>query len=135
MNENPSKELAEVNKKYIISAGTKAWGRIVALQDEMHPGWRTGKPRTLFVTGLASEVGGVCDQVTHLDGGGSRLPDPEKWSEVKLLHDLVDIWGMIVLVTERSGFTETDFWAEWLKEKAELIERIQERNGVSFEET
>jgi len=112
-----------------LSSGMKAWDNVVTLQDKMHPGWRTEKPRTLFVTGLASEVGGVCDQATHLDGGGSRLLDPEKWSEAKLLHDLVDTWVMIVLVAERSGFTETDFWAEWLEVRSELIERIQARNG------
>jgi hypothetical protein len=114
----------------------KAWGHVVELQDRMHPGWRTGKPRTLFVTGLASEVGGVCDQATHLDGGGSRLPDHEKWSEARLLHDLCDSWVMIVLVAERSGFTERDFQAELSHVLDELNDRagvhVKARNGGSF---
>jgi hypothetical protein len=102
-----------------------SWTHIVAIQDHLHPGWRTKKPRTLFTTALASEVGGVCDQVTHLDGGGSQLLDPEKWSEPKVLHDLVDSWVMIVLVAERSGFTEEDFEAEVLNVRRELVERLE----------
>ena len=114
------------------SSGMKAWDHVVELQDQRHPGWRTDKPRSIFTTGLASEIGGVCDQVTHLDGGGSRVLDPNKWSEARLLHDLVDSWVMIVLVAERSGFTEMDFWAEWMKIKEELIQRIRENNEVSI---
>lgn len=91
-------------------------------------------PRSIFTTGLASEIGGICDQVTHLDGGGSRLPDPEKWSEEKLLHDLVDSWVMIVLVAERSGFTEEDFEAEWLRVKNDLMTRIDDRNSKPKED-
>ena len=103
------------------------WYRIVRLQDRMHPGWRTDKPRTLFTTGLASEIGGVCDQVTHLDGGGSQLPDPKKWNEVKLLHDLGDSFVMMVLVAERSGFSYDDFEAELIHINAELSDRAEAR--------
>lgn len=117
-------------RKSITNIEDEAWAHVVGLQDLMHPDWRTNKPRTLFTTGLASEVGGVCDQVTHLDGGGSRLLDPEKWSEAKVLHDLVDAWVMIVLVAERSGFDEADFWLEWENVvKPQLIERANARNG------
>jgi len=117
-------------RKSISQTIVEAWDQAVFLQDQMHPGWRTEKPRTLFTTGLASEMGEVCDQVTHLDGGGSRLPDPKKWSEAKLLHGLVDSWVMIVLVAERSGFDEADFWIEWENVvKPELIERANARNG------
>lgn len=103
------------------------WSFVVSLQDQLHPGWRKNKPRTLFTTGLASEVGGVCDQVTHLDGGGSQLPDPKKWNEHKILHELVDSWVMLVLVAERSGFTEADFLTEWEFVKHELTDRAVDR--------
>jgi len=102
------------------------WNKIIFLQDHMHPGWRTDKPRSLFTTGLASEVGGVCDQVTHLDGGGSRILDPQKWNEKKLLHDLCDSWVMIVLTAERSGFTEDDFLTELSRVLSELNNRKNE---------
>ena len=102
------------------------WSWVISLQDQRHPGWRKNKPRTLFTTGLASEVGGVCDQVTHLDGGGSQLPDPEKWNEHKVLHDLVDSWVMLVLIAEKSGFTEADFLTEWETVKQELIQRAED---------
>jgi len=105
-----------------------AWEVIISIQDRRHPNWRKEMPRTMLTTGLSSEVGAVCDQVTHLDGGGSRLLDPEKWSEAKLLHDLVDSWAMIVLIAEKSGFTEADFWNEWLTVKRELLERAEEND-------
>ena len=89
-------------------------------------------PRSLFTTGLASEVGGVCDQVTHLDGGGSQLPDPKKWNEHKVLHDLVDSWVMLVLVAEKSGFTEAEFLAEWEFVKRELTDRVVDRLDAVF---
>jgi len=108
----------------------RAWEFIVSMQDRRHPNWRKEMPRTMLTTGLASEVGGVCDQVTHLDGGGSRLLDPEKWSEAKLLHDLVDSWVMIVLVAEKSGFIEADFWNEWLEVKKELLKRADENDHL-----
>ena len=102
-----------------------AWKAIVELQDGRHPNWRTEMPRTMLTTGLVSEVGGVCDQVTHLDGGGSQMPDPEKWSNDKVLHDLVDTFVMIILVAEKSGFSEGDFWDEFRKVRGELGVRLQ----------
>jgi len=103
-----------------------AWDWVVALQDQRHPGWRTNMQRTMLTTGLSSEVGEVCDQVTHLDGGGSRLLDLEKWNPNKLLHALVDSWVMIVLTAEKSGFTEADFWEEWKHVRSELTQRVEE---------
>ena len=120
-----------LKQKTIRQVQNEAWDQVISLQDQMHPNWRTEKPRTLFTTGLASEVGGVCDQVTHLDGGGSQLLDPNKWNEGKVLHDLVDGWVMTVLVAERSGFDEADFWVEWENVvKPQLIERANARNGA-----
>ncbi len=46
-----------------------AWDMVIKLQDVRHPNWRTEMPRTMLTTALASEVGGVCDQVTPPDGG------------------------------------------------------------------
>jgi len=106
-----------------------AWNWVVTLQDQRHPGWRETMPRTMLTTGLMSEAGGICDQVTHLDGGGSRLPDPEKWNEQKLLHDLVDTWVMLVLIAEKSGFSEEDFWAEWKTVRSQLTERALSINN------
>lgn len=106
----------------------RRWDWIISIQNKRHPNWREEMSRTMLTTGLASEVGGVCDQVTHLDGGGSRLLDPDKWSEAKLLHDLVDTYVMIVLIADKSGFTERDFEDEWLKVKKELLERAEEND-------
>lgn len=82
-------------------------------------------PRTMLTTGLTSEIGEVCDQVTHLDGGGSRLFDPKKWNENKVLHNLVDSWVMIVLMAEKSGFSEEDFSHEWENVRKELVDRVR----------
>ena len=103
-----------------------AWDWVVTLQDQRHPHWRLNMPRTMLSTELASEVGGVCDQITHLDGGGSRILDLEKWNESKLLHELVDSWVMLVLIAEKSGFKEADFWKEWEHVRSELTKRAEE---------
>ena len=108
-------EVEEVQEK-------SPWEWVVYLQDLRHPGWRANMPRTMLTTGLTSEIGSLCDQVTHLDGGGSRILDPEKWNEQKVLHDIVDSWVMLVLTAEKSGFTESDFQREWINVKEELIE-------------
>ena len=101
------------------------WKWVIEIQNQLHLGWKKNMLRTMLATGLASEVGGVCDQVAHLDGGGSRLPDPEKWNEGKVLHELVDTWVMVVLVATKSGFTEEDFLKEWENVKTEFIDRIR----------
>jgi len=108
----------------------RAWEWVIALQDKRHPNWREEMPRTMLTTGLASEVGSLCDQVTHLDGGGSRLPDPEKWNEKKILHDILDSWVMLVLIADKSGFTEADFWGEWMRVKEELLKRAEENDHL-----
>jgi len=112
-----------------LSVRNMAWSQVIQLQDKRHPGWRENMARTMLTTGLMSEAGGVCDQVTHLDGGGSRLLNPENWNEEKLLHDLVDTWVMIVLVAEKSGFKESDFWGEWQKVRDQLTERANSVNN------
>ena len=106
-----------------------AWKAVLEIQEKRHPGWKSNMPRTMLTTGLASEVGGICDQVTHLDGGGSRLPDPKKWNENKILHDSVDTWVMLVLLAEKSGFTEAQFWSEFEKVHGELVERAESSNN------
>lgn len=85
------------------------WKQILKLQDGFYPGWRTILPRTLFTTGLAGETGEVCGTVTHLDGGGTNN---RKYNEGMVLHQCVDVYVQLVLLLERSGFSEADFLKE-----------------------
>jgi hypothetical protein len=125
-----------VKKPRPISVNLKSitiqWDRILELQDEMHPGWRNGKPRTLYTTGLTSEVGEICDVVTHMDGGGSQVLDPKRWNNLKLLNGIMDTIVMLVLVAEKSDLTAADLDKEWHIVESELIDRIQQRklNGI-----
>ena len=69
----------------------KAWNYILNIQERRHPGWMETMERTMLTTGLASETGGICDIVTHLDGGGSRQVDPVEWTEEKIVEKALKI--------------------------------------------
>ena len=107
------------------------WSRILELQDQLHPGWRTNSyiyPLTLYTSGLASEVGEVCDQVIHMNNGGSQVFDAEKWNPSKLLEEILDTYVMLVLVSAKSGFTEKDFNEAWKDVELKLVNRVNQRH-------
>jgi len=127
MHEFYKKRLAET-KKHDFSA----WKRIIQLQNQFYPNWRTELPRTLYSTALAGEVGEVCGTVTHLDGGGTNN---RKYSPKKVLHQAVDSYVQIVLLLERSGFTEKDFKKELdFVVSKELPSRLNVKLGLVGEE-
>lgn len=103
------------------------WNFIKRMQEKIYPNWKKTKPRTLFATALSSEVGAICDQITHLDGGGTQLLDNNKWNNKKILHDIADSFVMLVLIAEKSGFTYYDFMEELDRVKDELESRYYQR--------
>jgi len=79
-------------------------------QDKFYPGWLENKPRLLYSTALAGEVGEVCGVITHLDGGGTNN---KKYTNELLLHQCVDAYIQLVLLIQRSGFSHNDFLLEF----------------------
>ncbi len=86
------------------------WKKIVRFESKFYPFWQTEKPRLLFTTALAGEVGEVCGTVAHLDGGGTNN---RKYQECQVLHQCVDSYIQLVLLVARSGFTEQQFQDEF----------------------
>jgi len=101
---------------------------IAEFQQKFYPNWLTEeKPRTLFSTALAGEVGEVCGVVTHLDGGGTNN---KKYTERKLLSECCDSYIQLALLVMKSGFTYADFEKElWHILKEELPQRLAEKRG------
>jgi hypothetical protein len=97
---------------------------IKAYQDRFYPGWLENKPRLLYSTGLAGEVGEVCGVVTHLDGGGTNN---KKYTKEMLLHQCVDAYIQLILLIQKSGFSHTDFLLEFEQVKFELEYRLKEK--------
>lgn len=103
------------------------WKKILAFQDKFYPNWRTKKPRLLFSTALAGEVGEVCGTITHLDGGGTNN---RKYNETQVLHQAVDTYIQLVLLVARSGFTENEFESEFNRVmNKELPERLKAKEN------
>lgn len=85
---------------------TEPWNEILHLQERFYPNWRTQKPRLLYSTALAGEVGELCGTITHLDGGGTNN---QKYTEDMILEEAADTFIQLVLLLERSGFSSVDF--------------------------
>ena len=100
------------------------WDWVLSFQDKFYPNWKIDKPRLLFSTALAGEVGEVCGVVTHIDGGGTNN---KKYTEKMVLHQCVDSYIQLILLMARSGFTESDFLAEFELVKMELKDRLIEK--------
>jgi len=90
-------------------------------QDKFYPGWLENKPRLLYSTALAGEVGEVCGVITHLDGGGTNN---KKYTNELLLHQCVDAYIQLVLLIQRSGFSHNDFLLEFEEVRIELYARL-----------
>ena len=101
---------------------------IEAFQDLFYSSWRTKKPKLLFSTALAGEIGEVCSTVTHLEGGGTNR---KKYDKKQVLHQCVDSYVQLVLLLARYGFSADDFEAEfWHVMKEELPKRLEEKLSV-----
>jgi len=100
----------------------KSWKEILEFQEQFYPNWKNEKPKLLYSTALAGEIGEVCGVVTHLEGGGTNN---RGYSAFQMLHQCVDSYIQLVLLIARYGFTEKDFDAE-LKDvlTVELKERL-----------
>jgi NTP pyrophosphatase (non-canonical NTP hydrolase) len=85
---------------------TITWQEICHIQEQLYPDWRTKKPRLLYSTALAGELGELCGVITHLDGGGTNL---QKYTEAMILEEAADTYIQLVLLLERSGFGMTEF--------------------------
>lgn len=99
------------------------WKAIADFQQKFYPTWLTeDKPRLLFSTALAGEVGEVCGVVTHLNGGGTNN---QKYTERMLLQECVDSYVQLALLVMKSGFTYSDFEKEFWKVMSELYGRLE----------
>jgi len=107
------------------------WKQIINLQDQFYPDWRKQKPRTLFSTALAGECGEMCGVVTHLDGGGTNTT---RYTEEMILEEAADIYIQLVLLLEKSAFTETDFERALISKFAVLHHRLKEKGGLKRNE-
>jgi len=100
---------------------------IKAFQDLFYPNWRIKKPKLLFSTALAGEIGEVCGVITHLEGGGTNL---KKYNKKQVLHQCIDSYIQLVLLLARYGFSSEDFETEfWRVIKKELPKRLEERES------
>jgi len=77
------------------------WQEILDIQNKLYPEWRSKKPRLLYSTALAGELGELCGVITHLDGGGTNL---QKYTEAMILEEAADTYIQLVLLLEKSGF-------------------------------
>lgn len=109
---------------------SETWKMITDFQEAFYPNWKTEKPKLLFVTGLAGEVGEVCGVATHLEGGGTNQ---RKYDEKHLLHQCVDAYVQLVLLLARYGFSSSDFESEFQYVlKVELQNRLKAKRGVEY---
>jgi hypothetical protein len=93
-------------------------------QNRFYPGWMDNKPKLLFSTALAGEVGDVCGVVAHLEGGGTNN---RKYTDAVVLHQCVDAYIQLVLLVQRYGFSNDDFTMEFFQVMAELEDRLKEK--------
>jgi hypothetical protein len=102
----------------------KAWKKILDFQEKYYPNWRIEKPKLLYSTALAGEIGEVCGVVTYLEGGGTNQ---RVYSAFHMLHQCVDSYVQLVLLVARYGFTEEDFDGELKNVLDELNERLTKK--------
>jgi hypothetical protein len=105
-----------------------SWKEIIAFQDLYYPGWHRNKPKLLFSTALAGEIGEVCDTVSHLEGGGTN---DKVYSSFMVLHQCVDSYVQLVLLLARYSFSSDDFEKEFDRVlHEELLERLAKKVKV-----
>lgn len=111
-----------------ITTFKNTWNEITAFQDLYYPGWRKNKPKLLFSTALAGELGEICGVVTHLEGGGTNN---RVYTDSQVLHQCVDSYIQLVLLMARYGFSAEDFEKEFDRVlHKESLERLAEKVKV-----